>query len=178
MITSGETSCDGCVVAIPEIYDRLLVPLIFKSYALDVAKRVAQTNARNILEIAAGTGALTRAMTSLLPKAAQITATDLNQSMLDFAAARAPARDITWRQANALALPFEDGAFGAVICQFGVMFFPDEAIVKICSPLISSKTTTSATRPSVAFRTLFRVDFILNFERSACAMSCIRWFIF
>jgi ubiquinone/menaquinone biosynthesis C-methylase UbiE len=80
-----ETSDKVFAGSIPEFYDRFLVPLIFESYALDVARRVAQTNAHNILEIAAGTGVLTRAMISLLPKDVQITATDLNQSMLDHA---------------------------------------------------------------------------------------------
>ena len=47
--------------SIPEIYDRLLVPLIFKSYARDLAERVAKVKPQDVLETAAGTGALTRA---------------------------------------------------------------------------------------------------------------------
>jgi ubiquinone/menaquinone biosynthesis C-methylase UbiE len=113
--------------SIPEIYDRILVPLIFESYARDVAERLAKTEPREILETAAGTGALTRAMASRLPASAHIVATDLNQPMLDHAMARQSRdREIEWRQADALALPFEDQRFDVVVCQFGVMFFPNK----------------------------------------------------
>jgi ubiquinone/menaquinone biosynthesis C-methylase UbiE len=114
--------------SIPEIYDRFLVPLIFESYALDLAKRIAITGTHDVLEIAAGTGVLTRALASRLPAHARIVATDLNQPMLDHAAARQPGGDrIAWKQADALALPFADQSFDTVTCQFGVMFFPDKA---------------------------------------------------
>src|SRR4029453_12438850 len=94
--------------SIPEIYERLLVPLIFASYAADLARRVADTGPRDVLETAAGTGVLTRAMASRLPAHARIVATDLNQPMLDHASARQPRDDrIAWRQPDALALPFE-----------------------------------------------------------------------
>ena len=112
---------------IPEIYDRFLVPLIFESYALDLAQRVAKAGPRRLLETAAGTGVLTRAIASRLPADARIVATDLNQPMLDHAKGRQPAdRRIAWKQADALALPFEDRSFDAVACQFGAMFFPDK----------------------------------------------------
>lgn len=111
--------------SIPEIYDRFLVPLIFESYALDLAHRIAKTDPRDVLEMAAGTGVLTRAMASQLPAQARIAATDLNQPMLDYAAARQPSDDrIVWKQADALALPFADQSFDVAACQFGVMFFP------------------------------------------------------
>jgi ubiquinone/menaquinone biosynthesis C-methylase UbiE len=112
--------------SIPEIYDRLLVPLIFEPYARDLAERVARADPEAILEIAAGTGVVTRAMTARLPANARLTVTDLNQPMLDHAKARQPDGRITWKQADALALPFADGSFDAVACQFGVMFFPDK----------------------------------------------------
>jgi ubiquinone/menaquinone biosynthesis C-methylase UbiE len=113
--------------SIPEIYDRFLVPLIFESYALDLAKRVAKTDPRNVLETAAGTGVLTRAIASQLPAHARIVATDLNQPMLDHAAVQQSGDDrIMWRKADALALPFADQSFDATACQFGVMFFPDK----------------------------------------------------
>src|SRR4051794_19190508 len=113
--------------SIPELYDRLLVPLIFEPYARDLAERVASVQPRDVLETAAGTGVLTRAIVARLPADARIVATDLNQPMLDYAAAREPSKGrITWRQADALALPFEDQAFDVVVCQFGAMFFPDK----------------------------------------------------
>src|SRR6266540_353500 len=113
--------------SIPEIYDRYLVPLIFESYALDLARRVAKTDPRDVLETAAGTGVLTRAIASQLPAYARIVATDLNQPMLDHARAR-QSHDgrIEWRRADALALPLEDQRFDAVACQFGMMFLPDK----------------------------------------------------
>lgn len=112
---------------IPEIYDRLLVPMIFDPYARDLAERVAALGPGAVLETAAGTGALTRAMAVLLPAEVRIVASDLNQPMLDRAAARMPGDDrVSWRQADALGLPFPEQSFDAVACQFGVMFFPDK----------------------------------------------------
>ncbi|MGA8968665.1 MAG: class I SAM-dependent methyltransferase [Pseudolabrys sp.] len=112
--------------SIPDIYDRYLVPLIFESYASDLAGRLVKANPKDVLETAAGTGVLTRAMASRLPASAHIVATDLNQPMLDYAKARQSDKGrIEWRQADALALPFKDQSFDAVACQFGVMFFPD-----------------------------------------------------
>jgi ubiquinone/menaquinone biosynthesis C-methylase UbiE len=112
--------------SIPEIYDRFLVPLIFEPYARDLAERLAKLKPRDVLEIAAGTGVLTRAIASRLDALARIVATDLNQPMLDHAALKqAGDRRIAWRQADALVLPFEDQRFDVVACQFGVMFFPD-----------------------------------------------------
>src|SRR3954447_737702 len=112
--------------SIPELYDRFLVPLIFQPYARDLAGRVAGVQPRDVLETAAGTGVLTRAMLATLPAHARITATDLNQPMLDHAARDPGAGRVTWRQADALALPFEDQRFDVVACQFGAMFFPDK----------------------------------------------------
>lgn len=113
--------------SIPELYDRLLVPLIFEPYARDLAGRAARHDPRTILETAAGTGALTRALASRLPDDTCIVASDLNEPMLARASARlnGDAR-IAWRQADALALPFDDGSFDIVACQFGAMFFPDK----------------------------------------------------
>jgi len=117
--------------SIPEIYERSLVPLLFEPYALDLADRLAESEPKDILETAAGTGILTRAVASRVPANARIVATDLNQSMLDHARTRFSREDrqenrVEWRQADALALPFPDQTFDAVACQFGVMFFPDK----------------------------------------------------
>ncbi len=85
------------------------------------------SNREDVLEAAAGTGVLTRAMAARLPAHTRIMATDLNQPMLDYAAARQPdPHRVDWRQADALALPFEDRSFDVVACQFGAMFFPDK----------------------------------------------------
>ena len=112
--------------SIPEIYDQFLVPLIFEACARDLAARLARAKPRDVLETAAGTGVLTRQLASQLSHA-RIVATDLNQPMLDLAAAKqGDASRVEWRQADALALPFADQSFDAVACQFGVMFFPDK----------------------------------------------------
>jgi ubiquinone/menaquinone biosynthesis C-methylase UbiE len=113
--------------SIPGIYDRFLAPLIFEPYARDLAERLARFEPQDVLETAAGTGVLTRAIASRLDPDARIVVTDLNQSMLDHAAARQPDDSrITWQQADALNLPFQDRGFDVVACQFGVMFFPDK----------------------------------------------------
>ena len=113
--------------SVPAVYEKYLVPLIFQPYAEDIARRVAALRPSQVLELAAGTGVVTRALASSLPATVAITATDLNQAMLDEAAARGTARPVAWRQADAMHLPFEDGSFDVVVCQFGVMFFPDKA---------------------------------------------------
>jgi SAM-dependent methyltransferase len=113
--------------SIPKLYDTHLVPLIFEPYAADLVKRLASRRVSRILEVAAGTGVVTRAMASALPPSASIVATDLNQAMLDQAAAVGTQRPVEWRQADAMQLPFADESFDAVVCQFGAMFFPDKA---------------------------------------------------
>jgi ubiquinone/menaquinone biosynthesis C-methylase UbiE len=112
--------------SVPESYDRFMVPLIFEPYAGDLARRAASLSPSAVLEIAAGTGVVTRALAPKLSPDASYTVTDLNQPMLDYAASRQPPDSrIKWRQADALALPFEDASFDLVCCQFGAMFFPD-----------------------------------------------------
>ena len=112
--------------SIPENYDRYMVPLIFEPYANDLARRAAALSPRAVLEVAAGTGVVTRALAPKLLPNANYVVTDLNQSMLDYAASsQTPDARITWRQADALALPFENESFDLVCCQFGAMFFPD-----------------------------------------------------
>ena len=112
--------------SIPRIYQSHLVPLIFAPYADDLAHRLEAQRVANVLEIGAGTGVLTRALAAALPETTSITATDLNQPMLDVAANVGTARPVVWRQADAMQLPFADQTFDAVACQFTAMFFPDK----------------------------------------------------
>jgi Methylase involved in ubiquinone/menaquinone biosynthesis len=112
--------------SIPKLYETHLVPLIFEPYAEDLKQRVGSMNPSRILEIAAGTGVVTRALATVANAGASIVATDLNPAMLDEAAAAGTARPVLWRQADAMALPFADGEFDVVVCQFGAMFFPDK----------------------------------------------------
>jgi len=112
---------------IPDIYDKYLVPLIFEPYAIDLAQRAAALPITNVLELAAGTGVVTRRLAMALPGSVFIIATDLSQPMLDLAASVGTSRPVEWRQADALELPFDKASFDAVVCQFGVMFFADKA---------------------------------------------------
>jgi ubiquinone/menaquinone biosynthesis C-methylase UbiE len=112
--------------SIPRFYDTLMVPLIFEAYAVDLAERVAASSPGSVLETAAGSGVVTRALAPRLRAEARYVVTDLNQPMLDHAALRQGADGrIEWRQADALDLPFEEASFDVVCCQFGAMFFPD-----------------------------------------------------
>ena len=111
--------------SIPGLYDRYLVPLLFAPFAEDLTERLRGFAGEHVLELAAGTGIVTGRLAQVLPKA-KIVATDLNQAMLDVASAKFTAPQVTYRQADAQALPFDDSRFDAVICQFGVMFFPDK----------------------------------------------------
>jgi len=113
--------------SIPKIYETHLVPLIFQPYADDLARRLVSRRPQRVLEIAAGTGVVTRALAATLPASSEIVATDLNQAMLDHAQTIGTRRPVVWRQADAMKLPFADAEFDAVVCQFGVMFFPDKA---------------------------------------------------
>ena len=113
--------------SIPKLYEEYLVPLIFEPYAVDLVKRVASRSPADVLEVAAGTGVVTRKLASTLPESVSIVATDLNQPMLDLASEVGTKRRVEWRQADAMRLPFEDSVFEAVVCQFGVMFFPEKS---------------------------------------------------
>lgn len=113
--------------SVPHLYERYMVPLIFEPYADDLAARAVRLRPARVLEVAAGTGVVTRRLARDLPADVPIVATDLNQPMLDEAAAARTLRPVEWRQADALHLPFPDEAFDLVVCQFGVMFFPDKA---------------------------------------------------
>jgi len=111
---------------VPALYDRHLGPMIFAPYASDLAARLKDLRRGRVLETAAGTGIVTRALLSALPEDVSVEATDINQPMLDHASRQVSSPRVTWRQADAEALPFPDGVFDAVVCQFGAMFFPDK----------------------------------------------------
>jgi len=115
---------------VPDAYERLMVPLMFQPYADDMVARAAARNPVAVLELAAGTGAVTRGLAAALPADSTLVATDLNAGMLAVAEARGAPRPagapaVVWQPADAQDLPFDDETFDLVVCQFGVMFFPD-----------------------------------------------------
>ena len=109
-----------------ELYEHLPVPLAFSLHVRTLASWLAGVSVDDLLEIAAGTGALTRELCKVMPGAVRTVASDLNQTMLDQSMTEPDARRVTWRQADAMSLPFDDHSFDAAVCQFGVMFFPDK----------------------------------------------------
>ena len=115
------------VGSIPELYEKHLVPVIFNPFAEDLVARIGPLEHGDVLEIAAGTGAVTRKLLPCLGEGARLFATDLNDAMMRLARTRMPKDPrVTWRTADAGSLPFPDDSFDLVICQFGVMFFEDK----------------------------------------------------
>ncbi len=106
-------------------YDRYLGPLNFEPFAIDLAARVRK-DTKSVLEIACGTGRLTRQLRNVLPLTAELTCTDLSMDMIDFAQSSLMDNSINFLPANAQDLPFEDNSFDLVVCQFGYMFTTDK----------------------------------------------------
>src|SRR5215207_8594396 len=113
--------------AVARFYETYMVPMIFEPYAMPMVRQLTAPDISEVLEVAAGTGVLTRVLATELADSVRIVATDLNQAMLDQAAAIGASRPVEWRQADAMQLPFDDRSMDAIVCQFGVMFFPDKA---------------------------------------------------
>ena len=112
--------------SVPEFYDRNLGPVLFEPYAEDLAARLPTRDRLRVLEIACGTGIVTRRLRESLPDSATLVATDLNEPMVAYARDSVAAPGVVWQQADAQALEFDDGSFDVVVCQFGFMFLPDK----------------------------------------------------
>ena len=111
--------------SIPEYYDRIMGPAQLERAAAELVRRLPADPPGDLLEVACGSGIVTRQMRKKLPAGVRIVATDLNQPMVDYARSKLPT-GVEWRQADAMALPFADGSFGAVVCALGIMFVPDK----------------------------------------------------
>jgi SAM-dependent methyltransferase len=121
---SGASAFSGSV---PEFYDRYMGPWLFEPYAADLVARLPERDELEVLEVACGTGIVTRRLREELPASAILVSTDLNEPMVEYARGAVPDPAIVWQQADAQALPFEDRSFDVVVCQFGFMFLPDKA---------------------------------------------------
>ena len=141
----------------PLFYDQGLGPVYFADFAEDIARRAAAAAPLQVLEVAAGTGIVSRRLRDFLRAEAHLVVTDLNSAMLDVARAKfGPEEGVDFQPANALSLPFRDEGFDALICQFGVMFFPDKEkacreAYRVSPPVVTtssaSGTPSATTRP-------------------------------
>ena len=113
--------------SIPEYYDACLGPAWFDAFAQDLVQRLPQKPRGDVLEIACGSGLVTRRLRERLDAGVRLVATDISKAMLDYARGKSPEASIEWREADACRLPFRDAEFGAAVCGFGVMFVPDRA---------------------------------------------------
>jgi SAM-dependent methyltransferase len=123
-LMSSTTS--GFTGSVPTYYDRCLGPVLFEPYAADLARRLGPGDGLRVLEVACGTGVVTRRLRGALVDSATLVATDLNEPMLAYARSAVSTPGIDWQTADAQALPFDDAAFDALVCQFGFMFLPDK----------------------------------------------------
>lgn len=120
---SNTTAFTGSV---PANYDQYLGPVLFEPYAVDIVARIDKSNYHHVLELACGTGRVTKHLASLLQQDNHVIATDLNAAMIEVARNIVKDPKIKWMVADAQELPFSDDTFDHIICQFGVMFFPDK----------------------------------------------------
>ena len=174
--------------SIPENYDRHMVPLIFEAYAQDMSRRIKALAPKSVLETAAGSGAVTRAVAPILGPDASYAVTDLNQPMLDYAKSKQSADSrISWQTADAQALPFGDAAFDLVCCQFGVMSFPtarpatakpggflERAALSCSTPGIASRRTCSPTTSPTRWRRSFQTTLPASWRARRMAITTSR----
>jgi ubiquinone/menaquinone biosynthesis C-methylase UbiE len=127
MSTASPAAFSG---SIPETYHAALGPLLFEPYARDLAARLTRAGlgpGTRVLELACGTGIVTRRLLEVLPRDGALVATDISEPMLGQAKRNVPAdARVTFAQADACVLPFSDAEFDAIVCQYGVMFFPEK----------------------------------------------------
>lgn len=113
--------------SIPKFYENNLGTIFFEPFSTEMALRVKDLKANSILEIACGTGRLTKYLPLVTPKKfSSITATDVNPAMLELARRTVAWKNIDWQVVDAMELPYGDSLFDVVVAQFGVMFYPDK----------------------------------------------------
>lgn len=112
--------------SIPQHYQDLLTPFLFDSFSADLMQRIDFSTAYNVLELASGTGSVTKQLVAQLPVGAHLTATDLQPDMLDVARQQVVAPNVSWDVVDMTNIPYIDGQYDLVVCQFGVMLVPDQ----------------------------------------------------
>ena len=111
--------------SIPQKYEDYLTPFLFDPYAEDLVARIEVIGLDNVLEVACGTGAVTKKLLAHLPSTAQLVATDLQPDMLDIAKRSISFPNVTWDVVDMTNIPYEDNRFDLIICQFGLMLVPE-----------------------------------------------------
>src|SRR6267378_2898263 len=111
---------------IPEHYERVLGPLFFEPYALEISRLIDPSTVSFALEIASGTGRVTRHLRQVIPASAKLIASDISEDMLGIAREKLKELDIEWRTIDAQELPFDDNSIDLVVCCFGYMFVSDK----------------------------------------------------
>jgi ubiquinone/menaquinone biosynthesis C-methylase UbiE len=112
--------------SIAKNYDHYLGPFLFESYADDLAGRIAFTGESNILELACGTGIVTKCLAGRLAGSDELTATDVNAEMLSVAQEKISRPNVFWDTVDMAAIPYAQDLFDVVVCQFGLMFVTDK----------------------------------------------------
>lgn len=112
--------------SIPQHYDDHLGPMFFEPYAQDVGKLIGTSTINDALEIACGTGRVTRHLRNALPSTSRLIASDMSEDMLTVAQNKLAGLNIEWKIVDAQNLPFHDNSFDLVVCYFGYMFAPDK----------------------------------------------------
>ncbi|MTH15835.1 methyltransferase domain-containing protein [Flavobacterium sp. LC2016-01] len=125
--------------SVAQNYDDLLGAFMFEPFALDLLERSRIASVENVLELACGTGRVTKHLSDLLPSKASLTATDINPGMIAVAKSRVPSAEVKWETADISKLPYDDNTFDLIVCQFGIMFVPDkvkalEEIYRVLQP--------------------------------------------
>lgn len=113
--------------SIPRHYDQYLGPMFFEPYAIDVSNRIDISSVHIALEIACGTGRVTRHLRNVISPNAKLIASDISPDMLAIAKEKLEQLDIEWQTVDAQELPFQENTFDLVMCCFGYMFVPDKA---------------------------------------------------
>lgn len=111
------------VTSAAEVYDAFFLPALFQEWTSRVADVACIQPGDRVIDVACGTGVLACTVHERVGPNGSVVGLDVNENMLSVAKSKAP--EVEWRQASAEKLPFDAGAFDAVVSQFGLMFFED-----------------------------------------------------